>query len=172
MMLEALKAQTEQRDASVQISTAHTVHGRIGVRDAGNAPLTHPEAITIAEAEEKLRYAWTAGTVVGIVTAAFTVVVLVFVEGGAITANGVTTDVLSFFDAALFFVLSFLVGWRKSMFAAVMMFTFLLLDTLHMGYKVATASELPSFAGVLRLVRQRRSRRPGLPPTEAETRSL
>ena len=150
-MLEALRAQTEQRDVSVQTSTTQIVSGKQERTGVGNALLISREAITIQNAERRMRYACAAGIVVGIVTAALTAVVLVFVEDGAIKANGVRTDVWSFFDAALFFVLSFLVWWRRSMLAAVMMFTFLLLDTLHMGYQVATANELPTLAGVLRL---------------------
>jgi hypothetical protein len=150
-MLQALQTDTEKRDVSSQTSTAQIVSVTTGTTNAGDATLTRREAIPIEEAEKKMRHAWAAGIVVGIVTTALTAVVLGFAEGGAVTANGVTTDVWSFFRAALFFVLSFFIWWRRSMFAAVMMFTFFLLDTLHMGYQVAMASELPSLAGVVRL---------------------
>jgi hypothetical protein len=110
--------------------------------------LTRGEAIMFRQANKKMRYASAASMVLGVITSALTTVVWVFVEGGAITINGATIDVLTFLHAALFFSLSFFIRWRRSLFAAVMLFVLCLADTLHVCYQAA--SEVPNLATTLR----------------------
>ena len=115
----------------------------------GTTGYTRSRENAIRSARRKMRYACAAGLVVGIVITALTAIVVAFFPGSATTVNGETIDVFTFLDAALFFVLSYFLWWRRSVFAAIMMFAFCLVDTLSLCYQVAT--ELVTLGMVLRI---------------------
>lgn len=178
-MLQALQTDTEKRDVSSQTSTAQIVSVTTGTTNAGDATLTRREATPIEEAEKKMRHAWAAGIVVGIVTTALTAVVLGFAEGGAVTANGGNDRRLEFFPSsalfcAFFFHLVASIHVRRG-------------DDVHLlplghaphglpGCNGERAAELGwrsstlCRAGLPRLVLRGRSRRRALPPIAAGER--